>query len=172
MNQLIRDVQYSLRQLRKSPAFTLTAVLTLALGIGANAAIFTLVQDILLTSLPVVDPSTLYRVGDGSDCCVNGGFPGDSGNTGDFDVYSYELYLHLKKSAPEFQPLAAMQAGQSLYSVRRGNLTAKALKTEYVSGNYFATLGVGPYIGRVFSDADRHTQFRPHHCSELRDLAE
>jgi len=147
----MQDIRYGARQLRKSPGFTLTAVITLALGIGANAAIFTLVQGILLKSLPVADPKELYRIGDTDDCCVNGGFVGENG---DFDIYSYDLYLHLRQSAPEFEQLAAMQAGQSTYSVRRGNNLPKALNGEYVSGNYFTTLGVGPYMGRMFVDSD------------------
>jgi predicted permease len=151
MGQLIQDVRYAIRQLRKSPGFTLTVVITLALGIGANAAIFTLVQGIMLKSLPVADPNELYRIGDTDDCCVNGGFVGKNG---DFDIYSYDLYLHLKQSAPEFEQLAAMQAGQNMYSVRRGTSVSKALNGEYVSGNYFRTLGVGPFLGRVFSDGD------------------
>ena len=73
MNQLMQDVRYAMRQLRKSPGFTMTAVLTLALGIGANTAIFTLVHSLLLRNLPVADPKTLFRVGDTDDCCVNGG---------------------------------------------------------------------------------------------------
>ncbi|WP_263352762.1 ABC transporter permease [Acidicapsa acidisoli] len=151
MNRLLQDLRYALRQLRKSPGFTITAVITLALGIGANAAIFTLVQGILLKSLPVSDPKQLYRIGDTDDCCVNGGFVGDNG---DFDIYSYDLYLHLKSSAPEFEQLAAMQAGRNIYSVRRGNSTSKALVGEYVSGNYFTTLGVGPYLGRTLLESD------------------
>jgi len=151
MNQVTQDIRYAVRQLRKSPGFTLTAVITLALGIGANAAIFTLVQGILLKSLPVSDPQQLYRIGDTDDCCVNGGFVGQNG---DFDIFSYDLYLHLKQSAPEFEHLAAMQAGQNMYSVRRGSTLPKALHGEYVSGNYFTTLGVGPYTGRMFVDSD------------------
>ena len=64
MNNLWLDLRYALRQLRKSPGFTLTAVVTLALGIGANTAIFTLVHGILMRSLPVADPAQLYRIGD------------------------------------------------------------------------------------------------------------
>jgi predicted permease len=151
MNQLINDLKYGLRQLRKSPGFTLTAVVTLALGIGANAAIFTLVHGILLKSLPVANPSELYRIGDTDNCCVNGGFVG---RDGDFDIFSYDLYLHLKQSAPEFEQLAAMQAGRETYSVRRGSSPGKAMRGEYVSGNYFNTLGVGSFQGRVFADSD------------------
>ena len=155
MNELIQntmqDLRYSLRQLRKSPAFTITAVITLALGIGANAAIFTLVQGILLKSLPVVDPSSLYRVGDTDDCCVNGGYPNGHG---DFALYSYDLFLHLQSSAPEFEQLAAMQAGNNTFPVRRGTEQAKEMRGEFVSGNYFSTLGINPYQGRLLSTSD------------------
>ena len=151
MTQLLQDIRYALRQLRKSPGFMLTAIITLALGIGANTAIFTLVQGILLRSLPVADPARLYRIGDTDDCCVEGGFVGDNG---DFDIFSYDLFLHLKKSAPEFEQLAAVQAGQGQWSVRRGNGTAKSLHAEFVSGNYFSTLGLGPFAGRLLSEND------------------
>jgi len=151
MNQLIQDVRYAIRQLINAPGFTLTVVITLALGIGANTAIFTLVHGILLTSLPVSDPAQLYRIGDRDDCCVNGGFINDDG---DYDLYSYDLFLQLKKSAPEFEQLAAMQSGQNSFGVRRGQSTAKSLRGEYVSGNYFTTLGVGAYLGRALLDSD------------------
>ncbi len=158
MNTFPQDLRYALRQLRKSPGFTLTAVITLALGIGANAAIFTLVQGILLRSLPVADPSQLYRIGDTDDCCVNGGFVGENG---DFDIFSYDLYLHLKHEAPEFQQLAAVEAGQWQWSVRRGNALPKEMGAEFVTGNYFSTLGLGAYAGRVFSEADDQPSSAP-----------
>ncbi|HEX4284999.1 MAG TPA: ABC transporter permease [Terracidiphilus sp.] len=148
---LIPDIRYALRQLRKSPGFTLTAVITLALGIGANTAIFTLVNGILLRSLPVADPSQLYRIGDKDDCCVNGGF-NDTG--GDFSIFSYDLYLTLRNAAPEFEQLAAVQAGQNSYYVRRGETEPRNLRLEYVTGNYFSTLGIGPYIGRALTSND------------------
>ena len=154
MNQFLQDVRYALRQLRKSPGFTLTAIVTLALGIGANTAIFTLVHGILLRSLPVTDPATLYRIGDNDDCCVDGGFPGDAGDTGDFSIFSTDLYRYLKSSAPEFEQLAAVQAGQNMWAVRRGNALPKSLHGEFVSGNYFSTLGLGAYAGRAFTDKD------------------
>jgi len=154
MNNLWFDIRYAIRQLRKSPGFTFTAVITLALGIGANTAIFTLVHGILMRSLPVADPAQLYRIGDADQCCVEGGFPEDSATTGDFSIFSFDLYQYLKSSAPEFEQLAAAQAGQWPWSFRRGNESPKSLHGEFVSGNYFNTLGIGPYAGRVFADSD------------------
>ncbi len=145
------DLRYAARQLRLSPGFTFTAVLTLALGIGANAAIFTLIQGILLKSLPVREPGQLYRIGDTGNCCVNGGFVSE---TGDFDIFSYDLFKHLEKSAPEFEQLAAIQSGQPRFSMRRGNATALSLRGEYVSGNYFSMLGVNPFQGRMMTASD------------------
>src|ERR1700683_4665615 len=112
----MHDVLVALRQFRKSPAFAITVILTIALGIGANTAIFTLVHAILMKSWPVTDPKTLYRVGDLGDCCVNGGFINENG---DFDMFSYDLYRHLDETAPEFEHLAAMQSGGDEMSVRR-----------------------------------------------------
>ncbi len=151
---LVRDLRYALRSLRNSPGFTLTVIVTLALGIGANTAIFTLVNGILLRSLPVADPAQLYRIGDENQCCVDGGFPQDASQTGDFSIFSFDLYQHLKQSAPEFEELAATQAGQWTWSVRRGSDLAKSLHGDFVSGNYFSTLGVNAYAGRIFSDSD------------------
>ena len=134
MNALFQDVRFALRQLRKSPGFALTVIVTLALGIGANTAIFTLVQGIMLRSLPVSDPSRLYRIGDTDDCCVDGGFQNDNG---DFAIFSYDLYLYLRDRAPEFEQLAAVQSGQESYYVRYGETEPKNLRIEYVTGNYF-----------------------------------
>lgn len=83
---LIQDVRYALRQLRKAPGFTTTAMLTLALGIGANASIFTLINGMLLKNLPVADPKTLLRVGDSTECCVNSG----TNDNGNYSLFSTE----------------------------------------------------------------------------------
>jgi len=139
VEEILQDVRYALRQLRKTPGFTATALLTLALGIGANAAIFTLVDALMLRKLPVTDPKTLIRIGDNSDCCVNGGGP----DNGDFALFSTEIYERLKKSAPEFEQLAAMQAGfpyRPIVARRDGTAeTARSMMGEFVSGNYFDT---------------------------------
>ena len=150
--QLARDVRHAIRQIRKSPGFALTVVLTIALGIGANTTIFTLLHAILMKSLPVEDPRSLYRIGDRSeDCCFTNGM---DNHDGDFDIFSYPNYRHLRDFTPEFKQLAAMQAGQALFSVRRGQGVAQAKSGEYASGNYFTTFGVGAFAGRVFTDAD------------------
>src|SRR3974377_1259086 len=114
----MNDIRISLRHLRKSPGFALTVILTIALGIGANTAIFTLVHAVLLKSLPVVDPKTLYRVGDLDDCCVNTGFLNDDG---DYDIFSYDLYRQFRNNTPEFEQLAAMGARTDTMTVRRGS---------------------------------------------------
>jgi predicted permease len=145
------DIRIAFRQLRKSPGFALTVIFTIALGIGANTAIFTLVHAVLMKSLPVVDPKTLYRIGDKDDCCVNGGFLNDEG---DFDLFSYDLYLNLRDTTPEFEQLAAMQSGSETMNVRRGSEPAKSLRAQFVSGNFFTTFGIGPFAGRALSMAD------------------
>ena len=154
MNRLIQDVQYALRQLRKAPGFTLTAILTLALGIGANAAIFTLVHAVLLRNLPVADPKSLVRVGDRDDCCVNGGTPDEN----NYSLFAYELYKHLRDNTPEFEQLAAMQSGFGYGSITarssKPDALPKALRGEFVSGNYFQTLGLQPYAGRLMTPSD------------------
>lgn len=155
---LLQDTTYALRQLQKTRAFTVTAVLTLALGIGANAAIFTLVNAILLKNLPVVDPATLIRIGNTTECCVNWGTPGDSGQVdGDsYALFDTDTWQQIRKNAPEFEELAAMQSGLGTI-IARSDKTAEAARSvtsEFVSGNYFRTFGLQPQIGRLFTDAD------------------
>jgi predicted permease len=147
----MQNIRLALRQFRKSPGFAATVILTISLGIGANVAIFTLVHAVLLTSLPVANPASLYRIGDMDDCCVNGGFINDNG---DFDLFSYDLYRHFEESAPEFEQLAAFQSAQDTMSVRSGAGLARTERTEYVSGNYFLTFGLGPYAGRMLLPGD------------------
>ncbi len=147
----MQDIVVAFRQFFKSPGYAITVVLTLALGIGANTAIFTLVHGVLMKSLPVADPKSLYRVGDLDDCCVNGGFINENG---DFDLYSWDLYKHLQETTPEFERLAAMQSGGASMTTRRGSEPAKTERTQYVSGNFFTTFGVGSFAGRVLTDED------------------
>jgi predicted permease len=154
MTTLMQDVRYAIRQLFKTPSFTITVLLTLALGIGANAAIFTMVNAVLLKSLPVTDPKTLVRVGDNNNCCVNSGVQ----ENGDYTLFSTDTYEQFKKNAPEFEELAAMQAGFSFRPItarRDGSATeARSMMGEFVSGNYFRTFGLQPRTGRLLMDAD------------------
>ena len=149
----MRDLKLAFRQLRNNPAFAITVILTLALGIGANTAIFSLVQAVLLQSLPVVDPGSLYRIGDTDNCCVNGGYESENG---DFDLFAYELFLHLKQAAPEFEELAAFQSGYDYnnLTVRRNSESARASHGEFVTGNYFSTFGIKPFLGRMLLPSD------------------
>jgi predicted permease len=148
--QFMEDIRYAMRQFANAPAFTATAVLTLALGIGATTAIFTLVHAVLLKSLPVAKPSELYRIGDNENCCVNGGMQDN------WSLFSYDKYKTFRDGTPGFTELAAFQAGRSLMGIRRtgSNQPAESQQTQYVSGNYFSMFGIGPYAGRVFTAQD------------------
>ena len=150
MNTILANLRYALRQFRQAPIFTATAILTLALGIGGTTAIFTLIHAVMLRSLPVTDPATLYRVGEGDDCCVEGG-PQDR-----WGFFSYDLFKRLRDAAPEFEEITAFQAGGWRASVRREGVdtVARSLRSEYVTGSYFSTLGVGAFGGRVFTPQD------------------
>jgi putative ABC transport system permease protein len=151
---MLADFRDALRQLRKAPGFTTTAVITLALGIGATTAIFTLVHEVMLKSLPVTRPEELWRIGDKIRCCNWGGYT--QGEDGDFSLFSWEAYRNFRAHTPEFIDLAALQAGNAPLGVRRAGSQAQAdtRNGEYVSGNFFRTMGVQPWIGRLMTDAD------------------
>jgi predicted permease len=151
---VLADLREALRQLRKEPGVTATAVITLALGIGATTAIFTLVHQVMLKSLPVTKPEELWRIGDKVRCCNWGGYT--QGEDGDFSLFSWEAYKNFRAQTPEFADLAALQAGNAPLGVRRAGSRAQAdtRNGEYVSGNFFRTLGVQPWIGRLMTDAD------------------
>jgi hypothetical protein len=151
---MLADLRDALRQLRKAPGFTSTAVITLALGIGATTAIFTLVHQVMLKSLPVTKPDELWRIGDKIRCCNWGGYT--QGNEGDFALFSWEAYKMFRDHTPEFTDLAALQAGNAPLGVRRAGSQAQAdtRNGEYVSGNFFRTFGVQPWIGQLFTEAN------------------
>ena len=150
------NIRYAFRQFRHSPVFTAAAVLTLALGIGGTTAIFSLIHAVMLRSLPVADPGSLYRVGDGNDCCVEGG-PQDR-----WGMYSFPLYERLKTNLPEFEEITAFQAGPNRMSVRReSEHAARPLRSEFVTGSYFSTFGIRPFGGRLFSEADDQASAAP-----------
>src|SRR3974390_484846 len=150
MGDLFGKLRYAMRQFRHSPMFVAAAILTLALGIGGTTAIFSVMHTVMMRSLPVSDPAKLYRIGEGDDCCVEGGTQDVWG------MVSFPLYERLKKEVPEFEETTAFQAGRWRLAVRRegADLAAKPLRSEYVDGHYFSTLGVGAFIGRVIGPED------------------
>ncbi len=112
LESLLQDVRYALRQLRKAPGFTLTAVLTLALGIGATTAIFTLVQQVMLQSLPVARPDQLWRIGDQHRCCNWFGYSQDGDDEpSDWSLFPWEAYKLFRANTAGFQDLAALAGG-------------------------------------------------------------
>jgi len=157
MSALIRDVTYVLRAFRSARVFAATAVLTLALGIGGTTAIFTLMHAVMLKSLPVADPSRLYRIGDGDNCCVMG-FP-----QGRWGFYSFPLFEYIKAETPQFEDITAFSTFVGRLSVRRQGVAEapRPLRTMYATGSYFTTLGVGAFAGRVFTAADDRAAAEP-----------
>ncbi|HET6217897.1 MAG TPA: ABC transporter permease [Acidobacteriaceae bacterium] len=157
LESLLQDVRYTLRRLGKAPGFTLTAVLTLALGIGATTAIFTLVQQVMLQSLPVSRPDQLWRIGDQPRCCNWDGYSqnGD-GEPSDWSLFPWEAYKLFRANTTGFQDLAALQAGNLSLAVRRAGTSGPpdTANGQYVSGNFFQTLGVSAWRGRLLIDAD------------------
>jgi predicted permease len=157
MYDLAGNVRYALRQFRLSPVFTATAILTLALGIGGTTAIFSLIHAVMLRALPVTDPATLYRIGDGSDCCFEGG-PQDQ-----WGMFSLPLTERLKKESPEFEEVTSFQAGRRPLGIRRQGVenASRPLTSEFVDGHFFSTLGVGAFIGRTITPEDDQPNAAP-----------
>src|ERR1700752_2294234 len=150
---MLTDLRDAVRQLRKAPGITATAVITLALGIGATTAIFTLVHQVMLKSLPVAKPEELWRIREKVRCCNLGGY---TQGGGDFSLFSWEAYKNFRAQTSEFTDLAALQAGNAPLGVRRAGSQAQAdtRNGQFVSGNFFRTFGVHAWIGRLMTDAD------------------
>jgi predicted permease len=147
---LAADLRLTLRQWRRAPGFAATALLTLALGIGATTAVFTLFDAVMLKALPVNRSEELVRAGDVPNCCVT------SGLEDDWSLFSFPLYESLRDHTPELRQLAAFQAGKLQLSLRRAHRPepASAAVGELVSGNYFSMFGVGAFAGRTLAPAD------------------
>src|SRR5690242_6368756 len=144
------DIRYAFRQLRRSPGFAFTAILTLALGIGATTAIFSLIYITMLKPLPVRQPSELYKVGRDTTCCVS------SQLLGDWSMFSNELFETLRDHTQGFEGMTAFQAGQTPLLVhRQGDPQASmVLLGKLVAGNYFSVLGAPIAMGRGLTPAD------------------
>ncbi len=151
METLFQNIRYALRQLRKHPGFALVAVLTLAVGIGANASIFSLVDQILLRRLPVAEPEQLVMLRyTGSDTGHSSSYGGDN-----YNYFSYPMYRDLRDQNSVFSGVLAMYPAQ--VGVQWHDVSALA-NSELVSGNYFSVLGVKPALGRLFVPEDSATR--------------
>lgn len=153
MNNLIQDLRYALRQLRKSPWFAVTAIVTLALGIGANTAVFSTLNALLLKLLPVHDPQHIYTV-----TLENGGTqPPNTDGTGYGNTsFSYPVFEALRQQHRIFSDLIAhVPLGYGKVPVRYGNTPIEKAGVE-VSGNYFSGLGVPMLRGTAFTESDEH----------------
>ena len=159
LETLVQDTRLALRRLRKAPAFTVTTVLTLALGIGGTTSIFTLVYAVIYKSLAVANPNELYRLGKETRCCYWNGYSQDR----EYSLVSYELYKQFRNNTKGFTELAAFSASETLLGVRRqGSFKrAQSYPGELVSGNYFGMFGITAYAGRTLTGQDDRANAPP-----------
>src|SRR5580700_12068846 len=136
MNQVLQDVRYGMRMLLNRPGFTVAAVLVLALGIGANSAVFSLINAFLLKPLHVEKPEELAGL-----------YSRDTKHPDTYRAFSYPNYVDIRDHNQAFSSLAALNA--ALVGIQEGDSTRQTLAT-IVSSNYFSTLGVSMFKGRAF----------------------
>jgi len=149
----LRDLKHCVRGLLRSPSFTLVAVASLALGIGANTAIFTLIKQVLLQNLPVRDPHQLVTFGKSTSGGILGGV-----DMGTADLFTYDFARQLEANPGPFQSAAAYASRSHKANVRLPNSTAAIqVPTNLISGNFFNVLGATPLLGRTISPFDAAT---------------
>src|SRR5215471_16835199 len=150
MSNILSDVRYALRILRRSPLFATVAILSLALGIGANTAIFTLMDQIVLRKLPVKDPDSLvmlFQTG------------ANNGSNMGRRMHSYPMYQDYQKRA---EPLAEVICRRLISTSISVDNRTERVDAEMVSGNFFSMLGVGPAVGRVFNSKEDDRVWQGH----------
>src|SRR5215207_11200 len=153
MNPLLQDIRYGFRVLLKKPGFTLIAVLSLALGIGANTAIFSLLDAVLIKSLPVQEPEKLVLFGKGEDMGMTNGFPDRS-----WELFSYPFYRQAQQRTDVFSGVASLLSlTWTVHGFVNGSTDIEQMQVQLVSGTYFPVLGVNAGLGRVLTDADDQT---------------
>ncbi|HEY7057326.1 MAG TPA: ABC transporter permease, partial [Vicinamibacterales bacterium] len=149
-----QDLRFAARTLRKNPGFAVVAILTLALGIGANTAIFTLFDALLLRTLPVRDPSRLVLVGDRTGEGTSTGDP----PVGAWQLFSLEVYRYLGRQTLPFESLTAVRSGEATVLVhvpgQAAGGQAQRARAHLVAGNYFRAMGVDAALGRTLVDED------------------
>ncbi|HXJ91932.1 MAG TPA: ABC transporter permease [Terriglobia bacterium] len=149
MNSFVQDFRYGLRAMLRSPGLTAVAVLSLALGIGANAAIFSLMNAVMLRDLRVQDPGRLVLLGQARA----------AGSTDDFaetELYSYSFYRELRQKNQVFSDVSAMLSifFEGMHGIVEGSTSLELMNVQLVSGTYFPALGVKPILGRAFTEAE------------------
>jgi predicted permease len=152
LESFVQDIAYGSRAMLRSPALTIVALLSLALGIGANTAIFSLLDAVMLRSLPVRDPAKLILLGKGNI----------SGITGDFartELYSYPFYRQMREENQVFSDTAAIfSMTNDVHGFVEGRTESEPMNVQLVSGTYFTTLGVRAFVGRTLNDADDNSE--------------
>jgi predicted permease len=152
LDNLVQDVTYGVRAMLRSPGITVVALLSLALGIGANTAIFSLMDAVMLRSLPVKNPAGLVLFGDGLDQGISDGFPNPW-------LYSYPFYREMQKRNQVFSEVAAsFSMLDRVHGFVEGRSEAESMNIQLVSGTYFPMLGVEAAFGRTLSEEDDRTQ--------------
>jgi predicted permease len=152
LEDFFEDIRYGFRSMLRSPALTAVALLSLALGIGANTAIFSFLDAVMLRSLPVKDPSHLALFGEGNDA-------GETDDYGSTTLYSYPFYRQIQQKNAVFSDVAAISSTQNrVHGTIEGRDNVEEMRVQLVSGTYFPTLGVQPFIGRALSDDDDNSE--------------
>ena len=145
-----QDLRYGMRQLRRSPGFTVVAVLALALGIGANTAIFSLMNAVMLRTLPVRQPDRLVLFGNARAAGSTDDFP-----NGRWDLFSFPMYQEIAAKNHVFSGVtAALSLPFHLHGTVGSGHEVEPMNAQLVSGTYFSVLGVQPMMGRALTAAD------------------
>lgn len=146
----MNDLKFAIRQLLKNPGFATVAVLTLALGIGATTAIFSIMNAVMYRSLPIHEPARLVMFGEGLSAGSTEGFP-----NGDSQLFTYPFYRQLLATNRSFEGLTALSSISERVPVTLAGASEQELaQAQLVSGTFFSTLGVSPAAGRIFSTED------------------
>jgi hypothetical protein len=154
IESIVQDVRFGVRQIVRSPGLSIVAILSLALGIGANTTMFTVIDDLLLKKLPVHDPQMLVSFGDGSDVGIVG-----FSSAGPYDIFPYDFYRRISGDREEMDGICAFSSFTTEVSVRTGfqGPPTRAI-SHLVSGTFFNVLGAQPLMGRVFTADDTATE--------------
>ena len=146
----MNDLKFAFRQLLKNPVITCIAILTLALGIGANTAIFSVMNALMLRMLPVADPSRLVLFGNADSMGSTDGFL-----NGSTTLFSYPMFRELQRNNQVFSDVAAIKSlPLTVHGRVTGGQELEKMQIRLVSGSYFPVLGLVPHEGRLFTDAD------------------